>query len=645
MCGFTGFFNLPHLNSSKNRAELFKSIDKRGPDNNHFEIIDNHFTLLFARLSIIDLSISGNQPMFSHSKNSSIVFNGEIYNKNEIVSLINIRTKKNWIGYSDTEVLLEALELFGTNILKQIKGMYSFAFYNNLDKKIFLVNDRFGEKPLFYSINDNNLFFSSDIKSFDFKKRQINNLALKHFFKDNCIPSPLTIWNDVSKIMPSEIIEIQLNFSTLKISNIVKSKYFNSRHHHEINKSKDSLETSVDKLDKILTNAVENQLISDVPIGCFLSGGIDSSLISAIASKINNKKLTTISIGFEDANFSESEYAKNIANYIKSEHHEKILSRQETKNIIKDLPYIYGEPFSDSSQIPTILLSKFAKQFVSVALTGDGGDELFGGYERYVRVPNIWNVYSKIPLKIRLIILKLMKLSSPVSISLIGVILRLLPKFSKTLYLDSKIQNLVNSLDASGPIELAKRLSEHFPLNSKKDILFETKIYNKKDFYFEKSIKANSQDLMLEDVDRYLPNDLLVKTDRAAMNVGLETRLPFLDSDVYNFSRELPSKFKIRGTESKLILKKLLEKYIPKKLFERPKQGFVVPLHTVLNDEIKWVTDLLESKKISKQGVLNTEIVEEQLNNFKDGNMNNQYLLWDIIVFQQWYDKNENNIS
>lgn len=645
MCGFTGFFNLSSLNNSKIRSDLFSCIDRRGPDNRHFEIIDNHFTLLFARLSIIDLSISGNQPMFSHSKNSAIVFNGEIYNKDEIVGLINSKEKKTWIGYSDTEVLLEALELFGTKILGKIKGMYSFAFYNNLEKKLYLINDRFGEKPLYYSINKNNLFFSSDIKSFNFKKRKINNLSLKHFFKDNCIPGPLTIWNDVSKIMPSEIIEIQLNFSTLKITNVIKSKYFNSRNHREINKSKDSLETAVDKLDKILTNAVEGQLISDVPIGCFLSGGIDSSLISAIASKVNNKKLTTISIGFEDANFSESEYAKNIANYIKSEHYEKILSRQETKSIIKDIPFIYGEPFSDSSQIPTILLSKFAKQYVSVALTGDGGDELFGGYERYLRVPNIWNVYDKIPLKIRLIILKLMKLSSPFSIRLIGVLLRLLPKFSKTLYLNSKIQNLINSLDSSGPIELAKRLSEHFPLNSEKDILFETKIYDKKDFYDENILKANSRDLMLEDVDRYLPNDLLVKTDRAAMNVGLETRLPFLDTDVYNFSRELPSEFKISGSESKLILKKLLEKYIPKKLFERPKQGFVVPLHTVLNDEIKWVTDLLDSKKISKQGVLNTEIVEEQLNKFKYGNQNNQYLLWDIIIFQQWYDKNENNIS
>jgi len=645
MCGFTGFFNLPNLDNSKSRAELFSCIDKRGPDNNHYEVINNHFVLLFARLSIIDLSISGNQPMFSHSKNSSIVFNGEIYNKNEISQLVNAQTENSWVGYSDTEVLLEALELFGTKILSRIKGMYSFAYYNDLEKKLYLINDRFGEKPLYYSISDNNLFFSSDINSFKFKKRRINNLALKHFFKDNCIPGPLTIWSDVHKIMPSEIIEIKLDFSSIKIDKVSKSKYFNSRHPYEINKSQDSLDKSTDKLDTILTNAVEDQLISDVPIGCFLSGGIDSSLISAIASKINNKKLTTISIGFKSDNFSEAKYAKDIANYIKSDHHEKFLSSNETKEIIKNIPNIYGEPFSDSSQIPTILLSNFAKNFVSVALTGDGGDELFGGYERYMRVPAIWSVFKHIPKKIRLLILKTINLGTPYSISLVGFLLKLYPKFSKTLYLNTKIQNLVNSLDSDGPIELAKKLSEHFPLDSKKDILFNNNLYDKKDFYFENSSNTNIENLMLEDVDSYLPNDLLVKTDRAAMSVGLETRLPFLDTEVYKFSRQLPTNYKIKGSQSKVILKKLLEKYIPKKLFDRPKQGFVVPLHTILNDEIHWIENLLNDNKIKEQGVLNSVLVKNQLDKFRYGNQNNQYLLWDIIIFQQWYDFNENNID
>ena len=282
MCGFTGFFNLPDLNNQTNIKNFFKYIENRGPDNNHYEIINDHLCLLFSRLSIIDLSVSGNQPMFSHSKNSSIVFNGEIYNKDEIAKIIDPHSKISWKGTSDTEVLVEALELFGTKILSHIKGMYSFVFYSNLSKKLFLINDRFGEKPLYYSFNDNNLFFSSDIKSFNYKNRKINPLSLTYFFKDNCIPSPLTIWDDVNKIMPSEIIEIQLNFSTQKIDNITKSKYFDSRYPYEI-KNNNSLENFVEKLDVILTNAVEAQLISDVPIGCFLSGGIDSSLISSIA--------------------------------------------------------------------------------------------------------------------------------------------------------------------------------------------------------------------------------------------------------------------------------------------------------------------------------------------------------------------------
>ena len=225
------------------------------------------------------------------------------------------------------------------------------------------------------------------------------------------------------------------------------------------------------------------------------------------------------------------------------------------------------------------------------------------------------------------------------------MILKLYPKFSKTLYLNTKIQNLVNSLDSDGPIELAKKLSEHFPLNSKNDILFNNNLYDKKDFYFENSSNTNIENLMLEDVDSYLPNDLLVKTDRAAMSVGLETRLPFLDTEVYKFSRQLPTNYKIKGSQSKVILKKLLEKYIPKKLFDRPKQGFVVPLHTILNDEIHWIENLLNDNKIKEQGVLNSVLVKNQLDKFRYGNQNNQYLLWDIIIFQQWYDFNENNID
>ena len=640
MCGFTGFFNINKLNNKTDIDRLFSFIEKRGPDINDKLVINNKLVLLFSRLSILDLSPNGSQPMSSKSGNFTIVFNGEIYNHIEIKKILVSKGFTTFKGSSDTEILLEAIDLMGLSILDDIQGMFSFALYDKINSDLFLVNDRFGEKPLFYSHNDENIFFSSDIKSFNFKKRKINLESLTKFFEYNVISYPSTIWNDVIRIKPSEIIKFKLNFNSNTTHLTSKSTYWNYKKF--INKSNDSLSELTNKLDFLLSNTIEQQLNTDVNNGCFLSGGIDSSLITAIASKVSKKKLITISVGFSNSDFDESFYAAKIADYLKTEHYTKVVDMENISKIIKVLPDIYGEPYADSSQIPTSLLCQFASTKIKVALAGDGADEFFGGYDRYSFVPRFWKILRVLPLSARILIKQLLNLLKPFSYKFITFIIqKLLNKYTNTLYFESKLSNLINALDSNSPVDFAKKLSIHFYKNFG-IVLFTN--FKDKSYNFDDNL-SYIENIMLNDTIDYLPNDLLVKTDRASMYFGLEARMPYLNNKVYEFSKTVPDNYKINRNKSKIILKNLLKRYLPEVLYERPKHGFLAPMSEIIRNEMSWVKELLNKDKIKSQGYLDHDLVLNELNTFINGNSSNQYNLWDIIIFQHWIEKNENYIS
>ena len=636
MCGFTGYFNFPYLQNREKIENFLSIIKNRGPDKSSHEIIRNKLTLIFTRLSIVDLSNSGDQPMTSLSGNTTIIFNGEIYNYKELKKILgNLELKSK----SDSEVILELIEKFGLKIIDKIKGMFSFALYDHAKSFLYLVNDRFGEKPLYFDYDKKQIFFSSDIKSFTFKKREINKYSLSNYFNNYVINYPNSIWKNVNRIEPAHIYKFKLDFDKTEVTLLYKKKYWDSAKTIIIN-NKDSFDIITNKLEDLLFDTIEKHLDNDVPTACFLSGGIDSSLISAIASKIN-KNINTISIGFKDKNLDESKYAIKVAEYLKTNHSNKILDADDVHDILKIIPDVYGEPFADSSQIPTLLLCKYASSKFKVCLTGDAGDELFCGYDRYDFVPKFWKIIKYFPKNIRRVIQMIFEKASPISYLTIKFIIQnIFFKYRKTIFLETKLRNLLLSLDSKNSTEFAKKLSFHF--FDDYGLLKNIKSY-KREYLFNDNLSIMNN-IMLDDINDYLPNDLLIKVDRAAMYYGLETRIPFLDHHIYEFSKTIPDTFKNNKGKSKIILKRLLGRHLPMHLFERPKHGFLAPLKEIILKEKDFIKSVLDIDIIKNQNILDENLVKKEIIDFDNSKGFNQYNLWDIIVFQMWVNHNSSNI-
>tara|TARA_B100000965_G_C19595782_1_gene760135 strand:- start:1716 stop:3641 length:1926 start_codon:yes stop_codon:yes gene_type:complete len=640
MCGFTVFYN-KSLNSKKNINKLFSYIENRGPDNQKI-LKCNNITFLFARLSIQDLTSKGNQPIFSSSKNFLMVFNGEIYNHIELrKEILNLYPKKKWKGHSDTETLIESFELLGIDkTLKIISGMYSIFLFNLKNKEFYMINDIFGEKPMYYEIRDNCFIVSSSLNSFLLEKRNINFTNSTNLFFKNYIPHEKTSIENVYKIKPGTILKYKI--LTSRIKKIYKRKYFSIKKPNSFlkNQSLDSISLS---LEKKMLEAVEEQLISDVPIGSFLSGGIDSSLITSLMNKVSKKKISTFTIGFNNKQFNEAEYAKDISNYLGTKHHEQYLSNKNLFKIFDDVLDAYHEPFSDSSQLPTTLLCKFASKKIKVCLTGDGGDELFGGYNRYIFNKKLWNIYRLIPSLAKSFIYSLSNNKNKILISMIKNSLKIYEKrFVKMNYLDQKIITMLRSIKSDSLGSLTQILSSHISMEDINNLFVkDTKFTIPKKNIFE------TEDLMFDDLNNYLPGDLLVKVDRASMHYGLETRMPFLNKKVYEYARKIPIKYKVSKKESKIIIKNILYKYIPKKFLERPKQGFLIPINELLNDKstIRKIDDILNKKKLKNQNLFNVDEIDSLWKRYKSGYTYDQYLIWDIIMFQSWVDKNISSLN
>ena len=618
--------------------EMVNAINHRGPDNTGIWA-DSNIGLGHARLSIIDLSSAGHQPMHSVSRNFVMIFNGEIYNHNEIRMELNSLHERKWTGHSDTETLLEAIEQWGLETtLNKTKGMFSIALWDKRNRNLYLSRDRMGEKPLYYGWVDNQFVFASElkaIKKFPKFNNSIDRNALALFLRFNSIPSPYSIYEDIFKLEPGTI--IQFNADSKKI---VKSTYWSTE--EEIIKSSSSafsgnFEDAVNQLELILSKAVSSQMESDVPLGAFLSGGVDSSLIVALMQSQSGQKVNTFSIGFNNVDFNEAEHASMVAKHLGTNHSELYVNESDAIDVIPNLPYIYDEPFADSSQIPTYIVSRFAKQNVSVALSGDGGDEVFGGYNRYVYAERMFSRIQKIPVSLKRIISKaILSISEEKLEKILGVFTsRSYANIGDKLYKAAHILSAESVHDSHFKLVSQIHNPENWLLNSN-----EYKTIFNDDISRFKGLNSVEK-MMANDLVTYLPTDILTKVDRAAMAVSLETRIPFLDPDVIKFSASLPINYKIKNGVTKLILREILYKHVKKDLIERPKMGFAVPLADWLRGPLQdWAESLLDENRMNKEGFFNVKLVRRKWHEHICNKRNWHHQLWNVLMFQSWLERN-----
>lgn len=634
MCGIAGLVNLNRtFKSDALMATLQKmgdAIIHRGPDDEGLWADDQaHIGLVHRRLSIRDLSPAGHQPMVSSCRRYVIIYNGEIYSHEEMRKELT-QAGKSFKGHSDTEVILEACALWGVKkTCEHMIGMFAFALYDKKTKTLTLARDRVGIKPLYYGNVDGLFLFGSELKALracETWQPELNHDALPLYLRHNYIPSPHSIYKNVHMLMPGTIL-------TMNGDGKQEIIHFWSLADHIGSPFEDkSNQEHIDALDKLLTDAVGRRLVSDVPVGALLSGGIDSSLVSALMAKTNPKKIKTFSIGFDEGEFNEAPFAKAIADHIGSEHTELYMSSQAALDLVPKLPTLYDEPFADSSQLPMTLISQLTKQHITVVLSGDGGDEVFAGYSRYPQALAIWSKLAAIPAALRNIIGDIL-FSNP---GLYTALASFSPQALKGLF--NRVARLSGSGFYKSPEQLYIALISHF--QRPEELLCHADVIPTK---VEEIQQNNSQSdnflnhMQYRDTIDYLPNDILTKVDRATMSVSLEARVPLLDHRVIEFGWSLPQHLKYRDGKGKWILREVLNKYVPRHLIERPKMGFGIPIDEWLRGPLKdYMADLLDPKKIKEQGIFKPDKIQELLKAHQSG-AKQGYRLWTILMFQAWH--------
>lgn len=640
MCGIVGIVFSPSREKLNDIQKMTSSLFLRGPDDQGTWIDqEDGIALGFRRLSIIDLSQAGHQPMESNSKRFMIVFNGEIYNFKEIADEL-LQLGWRFRGHSDTEVLLAAIDTWGIEeSLKKFDGMFAFALWDKQNKALYLARDRFGEKPLYWGWVENTLLFGSELKAFNHYRHfnpEIDRSSLNLFMRYGYIPSPYSIFKEINKIEPGHYLCIYKNKKVEKniywSANETAQKIIDS-------KEKVNEQEALKLLEESLKKSISLRSIADVPIGSFLSGGIDSSLITAIMQANSSKPIHTFTIGFNEKEFNEASYAKAIASHLSTCHTELYVTDKHALEIIPKLPSLYDEPFGDSSQLPTYLLSQLARQSVKVCLSGDGGDELFGGYNRYTWGPTLYNYLSYIPPFVRKPLAKLLISLHFERQGAVGEkLVKYLLFYEKVVNLPHKIIKTCETLASLGSFEqfytsLSSTIKNPELLVLEDDYGHPLRHVN--------TLRSGEGDkcawMMLEDVLTYLPGDILTKVDRASMGNSLETRMPFLNPHLFEIAWSLPSSMKIHNKVGKIALRQLLYQYIPKQLIERPKSGFEVPIGRWLLGPLKdWASDLLSEKRIEEEGFLNSHIVKKYWQEHLSEKRNRAHELWNILMFQAW---------
>ena len=622
MCGIAGFCNF-HGSVKMQEENLEKMKQRmlhRGPDaGGSYVSEDGKVALGHRRLSIVDLSEAGLQPMKSHSGRYVMVYNGEIYNYKKLSQkLLEEKKVDRFRGTSDSEVILEAFEAYGVEeTIAQCKGMFAIALYDTKEQKLYLLRDRIGEKPLYYGFMGDTFVFASDvacIAALDGFQNPIHKDVLGIYFIHGYIPAPYSIYENIYKLEPGCILEIKSPFNKYDISAYWSIKEV--AQHGQEHLFHGAYEEAVDELERLLKASIQDQMMADVPVGAFLSAGIDSSTVVALMQSLHPDKVKTFTIGMEDEKYNEAVYAKEIAAHLGTEHTELYITEEDAKGVIPKIPFIFGEPFADSSQIPTYLVSKMTREHVTVSLSGDGGDELFCGYNSYASVDRIWGKMKSVPYGIRKLASELV-LHSPLA--------------NKEIY---RVKGTL--LGAKGPSDLYRLSMEREPLI--KDItLSKEEIPYKYTEYDPGFLKETNHNIMLMDMLMYHPDDILVKVDRTAMAVSLETRVPMLDKDVVEFAWTLPVEFERQNGVGKRILRDVLYRYVPKEMMERPKKGFSIPIQKWLKEKElrEWAENLIDRKTLIKQGILNPDVVWKMWTDFIEKD-EWRIQIWYVLMFQEW---------
>jgi asparagine synthase (glutamine-hydrolysing) len=645
MCGIAGLLTRGRVDPAV-VARMTDAVAHRGPDDSGiWTDQDAGIGLGHRRLAVVDLTPAGHQPMISSDGRFVLIFNGEIYNHRALRrEFEEAHGQHDWRGTSDTETFTEGIAHWGLQeTLQRSVGMYAFALWDRRERLLHLVRDRFGEKPLYYGWVGGGIAFGSELKAlkqvpgFD---NAVSREALKHFAARTYIPAPLSIYQRIFKVPPASILTISPEAIASPRSEppaegrqggIEVRRYWSYRDVVSAGLASPigSEDEALEQLEAVLTGSIAGQSMADVPIGAFLSGGIDSSTIVALYQKYSSVPVRTFSIGFEEAGFNEAEYAKAVAGHLGTVHDERYVTVKETRDVIPSLPAMYDEPFADSSQIPTHLVSAFAREKVTVAVSGDGGDELFGGYNRYFAAERLWDRMRRIP--------------SPVRAGIGSGLGAIPPEF----------WNRLIRLRASGaPQHLGAKVQKGLRVAAKSrgfDDLFESFL---DEWAGEPSPVLGASGvsgfdlgvdgpapvrMMYADAVAYLPDDIMAKVDRASMAVALETRAPFLDHRVAAVAARIPIDMKIRGGKGKMILRKLLYREAPAELFERPKAGFAVPVGEWIKGPLRpWAEDLLDPSAMKGQGWFDTDRIHQRWQQHLSGQRDSSVAMWAVLMFQAW---------
>ncbi len=660
MCGIAGLISVGPISTAQVR-EMTHQIIHRGPDDEGVWIDQEAGVGLgHRRLAILDRSPAGHQPMHSADGRFVITYNAEIYNHSELRQQLEAKgagPPGGWRGHSDTETLLECVSAWGlADTLQKIAGMFAFAVWDKKEGTLSLVRDRFGEKPLYYGWAGKDFLFGSELKAIRAHPRfdgEIDRRALRLFAARTYIPAPFSIYRRLFKLEPGCVLTITPEAARTPLDappavdgaagGVTIRRYWSYRDviRRGIDQPIEQESEALDQLEQVLAKAIQGQSVADVPVGAFLSGGIDSSGIVALYQKYSSVPVRTFTIGFEEAGFNEADDAKAIAKHLGTVHSERYVTVKEARDVIPQLPSMYDEPFADSSQIPTYLVSRFAREQVTVALTGDGGDELFAGYNRHFAAPQLWQQLRRLPKPVRSAIgSPLSRLPSQFWNGAVGLLSgRRQPHLGGKIQKGLRVAGSVRNFDELYSSFLDEWSFEDSPVRGG-----ETEGQG-----WDMDCAVDAPDtlrMMYCDAVSYLPDDILCKVDRASMAVSLETRVPFLDHRVAELAARIPLSMKVRGGSGKYILRKLLHREIPRELFDRPKAGFAIPVGEWIKGPLRpWAEDLLDSPRMAGEGWFDPVIVQRRWRDHLSGRRDSTPALWAVLMFQSWLREQSQQLS
>ncbi len=631
MCGISGFVDFHAKSTEATLKAMTDTLHHRGPDDSGYFFEGNTVHTLglgHRRLSILDLSAHGHQPM--EFENLTIAYNGEVYNFKEI------RKELDQLGYrfvsdSDTEVLLKAFHRWGISAVEKFNGMFAIALYDKAASKVTLLRDRAGVKPLYWYHKNGLFMFASELKSFhqhpNFHK-EINQSALHLYLQQQYIPEPHTIFQQTHKLKAGHYLQVDL-----QTQKITQTCYWDVIDAYNKPKLDISEEEAITHMETLLSSAFEYRMVADVPVGIFLSGGYDSSIVTALLQKNRTQKLKTFTIGFYEKGFDETPYAAEVARHLGTDHTEYYCTQKDALEVIPLLPEIYDEPFADSSAIPTTLVSRLARKEVTVALSADGGDETFAGYNNYTTTLKYHRFFSSIPPLPQKVLQSVLKRIDP----------HTLPFISGTYNFATRYKKVQEIIEAKSIIETMESTGKYISASEASALMLHSAETAQTNFShyrpFEESNDALSKMLAI-DYKTYMVDDILTKVDRATMSVSLEGREPLLDYRIIEFSAMLPSSYKYREGIKKYLLKKITHRHLPETLMDRPKMGFGVPLYEWFRDELKaYFLHYLDRGRLKREALFDTETIIKLRDRYLQGHHENVEKLWTLLMFEMWYEK------